>query len=71
MMTDPSTYNRFKARSLAGQDLSLEDKYEILEALYHEARLLGSFSERDALLGLDDDVHLAAALNANVSGSTG
>ena len=57
----------FKARSLAAQPLSLEEKYRILEGLYLEARRLGSFGERDMLLGLEDDVRLAAALNANVS----
>ncbi len=67
MITDPSAYASFKARSLADQDLDLDEKYRILEALYQEARRLGSFGKRDLLLGLQDDIRLAAALNANVS----
>ena len=67
MITSPSVYSRFKAESLADQRLDLAEKYRILEALYQEARHLGSFGEGDLLLGLPDDVRLAAALNANVS----
>ena len=67
MVTNASLYASFKRRSLAEQALDLEEKYRILDALYQEARRLGSFAERDLLLGLDHDVRLAAALNANVS----
>lgn len=67
MITNPSFFLRFKARSLAEEEISLEEKYRILEALYQEARYLGSFGEGDLLLGLDDDVRLASLLNANVS----
>jgi hypothetical protein len=54
---------------MADEGLNLEAKYRILESLYQEARHLGSFSERDILLGLEDDVRLAAVLNANSSSS--
>ena len=67
MITNPSVYARYKAQSLAEPRLDLAEKYRILEALYQEARHLGSFGEGDLLLGLHDDVRLAAALNANVS----
>jgi hypothetical protein len=67
MITNLSVYEDFKARSLAEENLDLESKFRILEALYQEACHLGWFGERDLLLGLDVDVRLAAALNANVS----
>jgi len=67
MIKDPSAYASFKARSLADQPLGLKEKYRILESLYREARHLGSFTDRDLLLGLEDDVRLAAAPNANTS----
>ena len=67
VIKNPSFYAAFKARTLARQPLSLDQKYEILEALYQEARRLGSFGKHDMLLGLDADVRLAATLNANVS----
>ena len=69
MVTDPVFYASFKVRSLAEQSLSLDDKYKILDALYQEARRLGSFGEGDLQLGLHDDVRLASFLNANVSGA--
>jgi hypothetical protein len=69
VITDPSYFSSFERLSLAGKNLSLEEKYRILESLYDEARQLGSFGKNDLLLGLEDDVRLAAALNANVPGS--
>ena len=47
--------------------LSLEEKFVVLNALYEEARLFGHFSQDDLLLGLEEDVRLAAKLNANIS----
>ncbi len=67
MIKNSTIYNAFKARAMREEILALEDKYRILEALYKEARQLGSFGTNDQLLGLDNDVRLAAALNANVS----
>jgi hypothetical protein len=67
MISDPSYYSSFKARSLAEQHLTLEEKYVILEALYKHARLLGGFGESDLQLGLQAAVRLAASLNRNVS----
>jgi len=67
MVKDPEYLERTKRIWLAEQNLSLEKKFEILDALYGEARSLGKFGEDDLLLGLDHDVRLAANLNANVS----
>jgi hypothetical protein len=52
---------------MAQARLTLEEKYGILEALYHEACALGRFTEHDLYLGLEDHVRLAAYLNANLS----
>lgn len=67
MIKDQEYYDRQKRTWLSEQHLSLEEKFGILNALYEEARLFGHFNESDMLLGLDDTVHLAAMLNANVS----
>lgn len=67
MVTDTARYRSWKAKSHAEEHLSLEQKYTILQGLYEEARHLGWFDEKDALLGLDADIRLAAVLNANVS----
>ncbi len=67
MIKNSSYYASFKRRALAEESLTLDQKYRILEALYEEARLLGRFGNDDLLLGIQDDIRLAAALNANVS----
>ena len=67
MIKNASYYASFKARAIAEETLALDEKYRILEALYEEARRLGRFGNDDLLLGLQADIRLAAALNANVS----
>ena len=67
MITNVALFASTKAHALAEEPLTLEDKYRILEALHQEARRLGHFQDADLLLGLDDVIRLAAALNANVS----
>lgn len=66
MIKDPQFYSRFKCRALASDPLDLARKYEILESLYREARQLGKFGDDDLLVGLEDDVRLATALNATL-----
>jgi hypothetical protein len=67
MVKDAKYFDREKRTWLANQPLSLEERFRILDALYEEARLFGHFEPADVLVGLDNDVHLAAMLNANVS----
>jgi hypothetical protein len=67
VITDPSYFSSFKRLDLAKDHLTLEQKYKILESLYEEARMLGSFRKDDILLGLKDTLRLAAALNSYVS----
>lgn len=66
MVKDPQYYAWFKSQSLASDSLDLAQKYAILESLYVEARQLGKFSKSDLLLGLEDTVRLAAALNGTL-----
>ncbi|MGB2959586.1 MAG: hypothetical protein WBG01_07870 [Bacteroidota bacterium] len=67
MITDPKQVSAFDAASRAKDDLSLAQKYAILEGLYQEARRMGYFTQKDLLEGIDDDIRLAALLNGNVS----
>jgi hypothetical protein len=67
MVKDPEYFERQKRAWLSRQPLSMEEKFRILDALYDEAKLFGHFEKDGLLTGLDDDVHLAAMLNANVS----
>ena len=67
MITDPKYYSQFKSLSMASEQQDLTKKYAILESLYLEARELGRFDKQDLLLGLEDTVRLAAALNGTLS----
>ncbi len=67
MIKDPAYLERMKRTWLAGENLSLDQKFEIMNALYEEARMFGHFQGRDILAGLDHVVRIAAILNANVS----
>jgi hypothetical protein len=49
VITNPSYYASIKARARAAQQLSVEEKCKILEALYLEARQLGGFGKHDML----------------------
>ena len=68
MITDPAYFESYKRRAFAGENLSIGEKFRILESLYQEARQLGKFDDADVLEGLDDTIRLAAALNARVPG---
>jgi hypothetical protein len=70
MITDTEYYSQFKSLSLASDRLDLTAKYEILESLYVEARQLGKFGKEDLLLGLEDTIRLAAALNGTLPRSS-
>jgi hypothetical protein len=67
MVKDPEYFARQKRTWRSQEHLSIEERFRILDALYDEARLFGHFDRDDLLVGLDDDVNLAAILNANVS----
>jgi hypothetical protein len=67
MVKDAEYFDGQKRAWLAERQLTLEERFRILNALYEEARLFGHFDKDDLLLGLEDDVRLAAMLNANVS----
>jgi hypothetical protein len=66
MITNPERLAAFEAASRAKDKLSLDQKYAILEALYQEARSMGHFTQEDILEGIEVDIRIAAALNANV-----
>jgi hypothetical protein len=67
MVNDAKYFEGEKRTWLTNQYLSLEEKFGTLDALYDEARLFAPVDKADLPVGLEDDVHLAAMLNANVS----
>jgi hypothetical protein len=66
VITDPKRLSAFEAASRAKDNLSLAQKYAILEGLYQEARSMGHFTQDDILEGIHGDIRLAALLNGNV-----
>lgn len=55
---------KFERELMAKEHLSLEQKYNILEALYAEALYLGIFPLKDPLEGLDVDIKIAKAVGS-------
>ncbi len=45
-------------------DLSIDQKFQILDAMFVQARGLGAFSPDDILEGIDIDIQLAKAVNS-------
>jgi len=66
MLNNPARLAEFESASLAADNLSLTQKYRILDGLYEEARHLGHFNQRDMLDGIEDDIRLAALLKRHV-----
>jgi hypothetical protein len=67
MIKDAEYLERIKRAWLAKQEFTLGQRFDMLDALYEEARSLGRFQEEDLLTGLDDLVRWVALLHANVS----
>ena len=66
VITNPEYYASRKIGLKASDNLTLDQKYAILDGLYREALLLGHFTKEDILLGIEDDIRLAALLHLNV-----
>ena len=66
MVTNPEEVRKFEADYLRRENLTLEQRFAILDGLYEMARFFGHFSGEDVLRGIKDDIELAKALNTNV-----
>lgn len=58
-----SEFKIFEDELLRREELALEEKFRILDALYEEAVSLGAFPLKDPLEGLDIDIHVARVVN--------
>jgi len=67
MVKDGEFLEREKRAWLAAHPLSLEQKFDVMNALLEEARVFGHFGKEDLFSGVEHIVRLAAMLNANVS----
>ena len=67
MMKNPHLVKSFEQAQIRETPVDYRRNLEIVEALCHEARLLGSWPPADPLGGLDTDVRLARALNVRTT----
>ena len=67
MMTNHHLVKSFEQAQIRESFVDYRRNMEIVEALCHEARLLGSWPPSDPLGGLDTDVRLARALNVRTT----
>jgi len=66
MITNHKEIEKFEKEFSMKQPLTLSQKFTLLNSLYNQARLLGHFTDKDLLDGLEDDIELARKLNLNV-----
>ena len=64
MIKDEQRWRQFKRELIRSQELTIEQKYKILNALLHEARALGVFPPKDPLEGIEIKIKLAKIINA-------
>jgi hypothetical protein len=63
MIRNEAELQAFEDGLVCRDELSLTEKYRILDAMYEEAVQLGVFPESNPLEGIDDDIRLARLLN--------
>lgn len=63
MVKNVKTFQRFQDAFISNADLSIQEKYKILESMYEQARALGHFKGQNALDGLEVDIRIARAVN--------
>jgi hypothetical protein len=63
MVRNEAELKAFEDGLVCRDELSLAEKFRILDAMYEEAVQLGVFPERNPLEGIEDDIRLAQLLN--------
>ena len=65
MIKDKVLLEQWYKSQLRKEALDFSRNLRLLEAMYEEARMLGAFSARDELEGLERKIHLAKAVNVS------
>jgi hypothetical protein len=63
IMIRKSAWRKFEADELRREQLDLEQKFRLIDALYAEARALGVLPMKDPLDGLSIDIRIAKVIN--------
>jgi hypothetical protein len=66
MMTNPELVQQFEMEYLRNEELSVEQRFALLEGMYQMAVNAGHFRPEQILDGIENDIALARALSSNV-----
>ena len=64
MVRDIQKWRQFEREFAQKEELTIEQKYKILNALLHEAMTLGVFPPKDPLEGIEVKIKVARIINA-------
>ena len=64
MIRDKKLWEKFEIEFTRNENLTIEQKFKILEAMLEEAKSLGVWPPKDPLEGIEVDIKLARAINA-------
>lgn len=70
MITNSDIVMKFEQEQLKAEDLSLSEKFAILNGMYELAVSLHRFPPTDILEGIGDSIRLSTILNSNVPTNT-
>jgi hypothetical protein len=66
VIKNPDEVRRFEEQYLREENLSVQQRFAILDGLYELAVLFGHFKQEDIMEGIENDIWLAKALNTDV-----
>lgn len=66
MITNYDEVRKFEEQFLRDETLSVSQRFALLDGLYAMAVRFGHFKQEDILEGIENDIWLAKALNADV-----
>jgi hypothetical protein len=67
VIKNPDEVQRFEEQYLREENLSVQQRFTILDGLYELAVRSGHFKQEDIMEGIENDIWLAKALNTEVS----
>ena len=67
MIKNPDEVRRFEEQYLRKENLSVQQRFAILDGLYELAVRFGHFKQEDIMEGIENDIWLAKALNTEVT----
>jgi len=66
MVKNPQMVDAFEKESLRSENLTLDQKYHILDSMYTHAKEMGAIEKSATLEDIDGDIELARILHLDV-----